>query len=171
MKKAGWLVMIVIVGATIIGVPFSRVQNIGERMWTPTVTGNFFPLSDTNMPPIPFCPDLPIYYLGVLPGMSGPCYGYDDSTVGSGRLTADIDPPPTPGGDDGDPGSDPGVPSANYPVYTTNDVWLELTGITNDLVSLTPHNTRSNLYCQLLTNRDLSLPKKMGFRTHRARDE
>jgi hypothetical protein len=106
-------------------------------------------------------PDLPIYYLGVLPGMTGPCYGYDNSTLS--RQTSSVEPPPIPGGGDGDPGFDPGVPPANYPVYGTNDLWLDLTGITNDLVSLTFHNTQPGMYCQLLTNRDLRLPKEWGF--------
>jgi hypothetical protein len=159
MKKAGLLVMTVIVGAMTVGVSLSRGQSIGERMWTPPATGNFFPLSDTSLPPIPWCPDLPIYYLGVLPGMSGPCYGYDDS--GLGARTSSVEPPPEPGG--GDPGSDPGVPPFNTPSYGTNELWIDLTGITNDLVSLTLHNTQSNMYCQLLTNRDLRFPKQWGF--------
>jgi hypothetical protein len=137
-------------------------QTVGERMWTPPATGNFFPLSDTNLPPIPFCPNFPIYYLGILPGMNGPCYGYDDSSLARGRYTLeDSDPPPIPGGDD-DNGPDPGVPTATFPSYGTNDVWIDLTGITNDLVSLTLHNTHSNLYCQLLTNTDLGFAYQLG---------
>jgi hypothetical protein len=159
MKKRNRLAMIVIVGAMTFAVPLSRGQNIGERMWTPPATGNFFPLSDTSMPPIPWCPDLPIYYLGILPGMNGPCYGYDDSSLGA--QTSNVEPPPEPG--EGEPGSDPGVPPINSPSYGTNDLWIDLTGITNDLVSLTLHNTHSNMYCQLLTNRDLRFPKEWGF--------
>jgi hypothetical protein len=50
-----------------------------------------------------------------------------------------------------------------YSPYGASDLWMELTGITNDLVSLTLWNTQSNMYCQLLTNRDLLFPKDWGF--------
>jgi hypothetical protein len=114
-------------------------------MWSPPPTGNFFPLSDTNMPPIPFCPDLPIYYLGVLPGMTGPCYGYDDSTVS--MQTSTVEPPPIPG--DGDPGSDPGPPASTFPTYSPGDLWLEANhDLSNPaLVDLTLHGTwATNVY-------------------------
>jgi hypothetical protein len=122
MKKAGRWFMVVIVGAMTVGVPLSRGQNVGERMWTPPATGNFFPLSDTTLPPIPWCPDLPIYYLGVLPGMAGPCYGYDDSSLAS---RTSVEPPPEPGG--GDSGPDPGVPLVSGFDYGPGDLWLEAT--------------------------------------------
>src|SRR5262249_29860859 len=127
------------------GVPFSRGQNIGERIWTPPANGNYFPLSNTNIAPIPFCPDLPIYYLGVLPGMNGPCYGYDDS--GLGRLTSNVEPPPVPEG--GEPGSDPGVPSVIAYRFGPGDLWLEANHDANDrlAVDLTLHGTwATNVY-------------------------
>ena len=147
MKQAGRLVMTMIVGAMTVGLPSVRAQNIGERIWTPPAFGNFFPLSDTNMPPIPFCPNLPIYYLGILPGMSGPCYGYDDSTLAQ---TSDF--PPLPGdGDGGGSGSDPGPPPNNYPPYGPGDLWLEANHDTNSLilVDLTLHGTRTTNVYQL----------------------
>jgi len=58
--------------------------------------------------------------------------------------------------------SDSGLYSLT-PLHGVNDVWLDLTGITNDIVSLTMHNTTSNLFCQLLTNLDLRLPKEWGY--------
>src|SRR5689334_7492136 len=75
-RIASFLAMSLLAGVMLADLLVARGQNVGERMWTPPTSGNFFPLSDINMPPIPWCPNLPIYYIGVLPGMNGPCYGY-----------------------------------------------------------------------------------------------
>src|SRR6266704_563080 len=155
MRIATLFSMGIVMGAMLATTPSGRGQTVGERLWTPPATGNFFPLSDTNMPPIPFCPDLPIYYLGILPGMNGPCYGYDDSSVGGGRLTADTDPPPTPG--DGGNGGPDFPPCNTFPSYGPNDLYLT---IDRDLsqtgyVDLVLHGA-TNGYWQLLSKTDLN---------------
>ena len=145
MKVANLLCMSLLAGTILASSPSARAQNIGERIWTPPATGNFFSLSYTNFPPIPWSPNLPIYYLGVLPGMAGPCYGYDDSSLAALSST---EPPPPPGGDDGEPGSDPGPPPGYYPMYGPGDLWLEATKPdTNPIVHLTLHGTwATNVY-------------------------
>lgn len=91
-KAANRLIMRFVAGLMLLAASSVWSQNVGERMWSPPPTGNFFPLSNTNSAPIPWCPDLPIYYLGVLPGMNGPCYGYYDSSLSGGRMAEDSDP-------------------------------------------------------------------------------
>jgi Calx-beta domain len=145
MKSANLLCMGLLAGATLLTSPSARAQNIGERIWTPPATGNFFPLSNIDMPPIPWCPNLPIYYLGVLPGMNGPCYGYDDSSLGG--QTSNGEPPPVPEG--GEPGPDPGVPSVIAYDYGPGDLWLEANHDVNNAtrVDQTLHGTwATNVY-------------------------
>jgi hypothetical protein len=128
--------------------------------------GTFWSLQRTNTPPLPFCPfpDLPVYYLG-----SGNHYLVDDTTVdyvaiykvreaeralrrleksygllsAADSLAFELD----------------AVPGAlAYRDYLATDLWLELTGITNDYAYLTLHGTVQYDYYQLLSKTNLTVP-------------
>jgi hypothetical protein len=43
--------------------------------------------------------------------------------------------------------------------YSSNDVWLEITGVTNDYAYLTLHNPTQGYYWQILSKTDLNLPE------------
>jgi hypothetical protein len=133
----------------------ARAYQPGERVWTPPITGNFYSMANTNMPPQPFFPPgLDVYYRGNIDGNES--YWFDDTELTSGAFTSDAPGLP---GDPGDSGPyDPPEAALAYN-YSTNDLWIEILSVTNEISSLLLHNTKSNLYCQLLTNLDLNITK------------
>ncbi len=90
----------------------------------------FFSLQNTDFPPLPFLPfDVPVYDLG------GGFFAYDDTSVNYVQLREESGPPsPEDGGGASDNSS--GATAYNY---STNDLWVELTGATNGIVTLLLH--------------------------------
>lgn len=112
----------------------------------PPTEGTFWSAAKTNEPPYPFnfAPLLPAIPVG------SNTWVIDDTTVdySSPLYQSSVPDPPT--GDE-PPGED--IPGTNSPVmiYGTNDFWIEILAVTNDLASLALHNVRSNWYGQILS--------------------
>ena len=112
--------------------------------------------STQNFPPTPFdwSPDLPVYSLG-----QGN-FLIDDSSVdysareGAWRRGSDegmrpmddsVAPSPPGGGGDGTNSSGGGVSSSGA-FFSTNGLWMQITGITNGIVSLNLNNPTNQVY-------------------------
>ncbi len=124
-----------------------------QRVYVPPLAGPFYSIQKTNQPPLPFnpFPDLQVYSWGEI-------FFFDDSAVdydaiesafssGSMSLTSVVFPPvPGPGGGSGN------VNSTNVgPAYSwaSNDLWLEITGMTNTtgwFIIHTPTNSPYDLF-------------------------
>jgi hypothetical protein len=133
----------------------ARAQyTIGQRVWTPPLTGSYFSLQSggTNFPPTPFLPydpiQIPVYSLN-----GSNSFIYDDSEVQNWQMSESN--PPIPGEGGGGLGTN-NIPPA-YSNYGSNDLWLEIT-ITNtpaDFVFLTLHGTTSTNFYQLQSKTNL----------------
>jgi hypothetical protein len=130
---------------------------IGQRVWTPPATGNYFAssLGGTNFPPTPFFPYdplvIPVYSLN-----GSNSFLYDDAEFQNWMLSQS--PPPSPG----EGGSNTNYPIAPaYSSYGSNDLWLEINLTNNpaDFVLLTLHGTRSTNFYQLQSKTNFSQPK------------
>jgi hypothetical protein len=95
--------------------------------------GTFY--STQNFPPLPFdwLPDLPVYSLG------DGSFVIDDSSMNYSEPCA------WGGGGDGTNSSDGGAPSPDSS-FSTNGLWLQITGITNGTVSLSLNNATDFVY-------------------------
>jgi hypothetical protein len=101
--------------------------------------GTFWFLAETNWPPMPF----------------DPCAGCDVYALSDGSYLVDDTsfswPPPSSGG-----GVTPqGGPQ---PSYSPDDLWLEITGVTNSTAYLTLHGTTSGTLYTILSKQSLSSP-------------
>jgi hypothetical protein len=119
-------------------------------------TGTFF--SAQNWPPMPYdwAPDLPVYSLG------DGRFLIDDSSVNysdtgawggtwpgggaEGACSMDDSGPPSPPGDGGGTNSSGGGVSSNGRPFSTNGLWLQITGITNEIVSVALNNPTNEVY-------------------------
>lgn len=153
--------------ATLAGLPLISPDAVPQR-------GTFYRIQRSNFPPLPFNnqPGLPVYALGENR------YLVDDRTVdyaaeqqaaaleralrsaevalGLGANSAD-GPPPL-GEGEGTP--DFGSQTNAFYSFSTNDLWLEVTGVTNSTVSLVIHppwNATTNVY-YLFNCTDLTPP-------------
>lgn len=116
----------------------------------PPMEGMFWSAAKTNEPPYPFnfAPLLPAIPIGTNSWL------IDDTTVDYSSVAYQSSGPPPPPGDE--PPSE-NIPGTNSPVmiYTTNDFWIEILGVTNDLASLALHNVYSNWYGQILSRTNI----------------
>lgn len=84
--------------------------------------------------------------------------GLSTTSSGSQMMTLDSDPPPPPGGGGGDGGTneppsyDP-PPPYNYP---SNALWLEITGVSNNVAHLTIHGTEPDVVYEILSKVELT---------------
>ena len=115
------------------------------RVDVPPPGGPFYSIQKTNQPPLPFnpFPELEIYSWGEI-------FFFDDSQVDyeASMNLMSVDPPPMPG-----PGGGGGGSSSNNvpPAYGwgSNDLWLEITGMTNTtgwFIIHTPTNSPYDLF-------------------------
>ena len=135
----------------------------GQQVLSPPPAGEYFSMRHGEAwPPLPFVPyDVPVYFVGPIPGTTNYAFAYDDREVslgGQSNMQSLEGAPPVPGGDDengggGETNAPWGAPFdcgtnlwlligptnvVNYPV-TNREAWLILT------------NTHSPLYYQLLS--------------------
>lgn len=84
--------------------------------------------------------------------------GLSTTSSGSQMMTLDSGPPPPPGGGGGDGGTneppsyDP-PPPYNYP---SNALWLEITGVSNNVAHLTIHGTERDVVYEILSKVELT---------------
>ena len=149
---------------------------VGEQVFSPPFFGHYFSLShDEGWPPLPFLPyDVPVYFLGPMPGTTNLAFAYDDrllSRNGQASSQSNEDPPPVPGGDNGGgPGGNTNAPPPSLPFDCGTNLCL-IIGPTNAVsVSATNReawlvltNTHSPTYYQLLTRpRVVGPPWELG---------
>jgi hypothetical protein len=134
-------------------------------------SGTFWSAS-MSFPPSPFdpLPQLPLYAYGPA---SNQVYVYDDenfdysdsssaeaSANDGGMLPMDDGDPLTPPGGGTNTSGGGGGSSFAYPDFTTNDLWLQITGVTNQTAALVIHppwNVTNGMY-DLLYATNLALP-------------
>lgn len=123
--------------------------------------GTYWSLQVSHQPPLPFdpFPELPVYPLG------NGNYAIDDRSVDFPGLAAqlsagmpmDLGGPPAPGGSGGYGG---GTPLYEIPTFTSNQLWLQITSVTNQTASLIIHppwNVTNGVY-DLLYSTNLATP-------------
>jgi hypothetical protein len=120
--------------------------------------GTYWSLAHPNWPPLPAANGTPVWILGLNTDSSSALNSTvnSDSSSNSGSvfyLLDDIDYPPFPGGGGGTTNGYDYSGSFQAQVFTTNDLWLQITGTTNTGSSLTvglvihpPWNAGYNVY-------------------------
>jgi hypothetical protein len=125
--------------------------------------GTFYSLQKLDRePPLPYnrFPELPLYWLGE--GI----YAVDDRSVdyvalaqqaeleaALSAMESTLDGPPAPGEGGGDPGTNSVPPAYSY---STNDLWLEMAGLTNDTAYLVVHSPEPDGVFDLFATTNLS---------------
>ena len=140
---------------------------------------NISPWARAEWPTLPFLPyDVPVYYLGTIPGTTNNAFAYDDrelSSAGRSRTQAADDGPPMPGDDNGTNG----VTETNAPTWTSYDIGTSLyilTGPTNIVNGpVTDHeawmvltNTQQNTYYQLENRPNIKSGDSVAIRPTRS---
>jgi hypothetical protein len=147
--------------------PYENLQIVKS----PPQSGTFWSLQLTNLPPYPAnpFPELPVYSFGdafifddwdvdwvAIKEQGFPLFGFADTGSKSGGIQMMADGPPAPGGGGG--GTNEGWPTNSFPPaydYSTNDLWLEITGKTNDAGYFVVHTPDTNAF-DLFTTTNLS---------------
>ncbi len=129
--------------------PESVVQNYVERpvlLSSPPSQGSFFSAQLSSQPPFPFnpFPDLDIYSFS-----RG--FIFDDRKVDYVALKNEQRAARNLSTSTSDWGAGPSAYN-----YTTNDLWLEITAVTNDFAYFLLHNTVTNQPYAILTKSDLN---------------
>lgn len=106
-------------------------------------TGTFYSLQNPAWPPMPFnAQGYSIWSLGGGSYLMNDLNGNSSSLAagqGRARMQTMVTLPSPPGGGGGGYGVDGGGPLYVPPVFTTNELWLQITGVTNPTASLTIH--------------------------------
>ena len=141
---------------------------IGEQVFSPPAFGNYYSmLHGADWPPLPNLPyDVPVYYLGTIPGTTNLAFAYDDrllSAAGQSNMQSTEGVPPVPGDDNGTGGgSETNAPMGTPFDYGTN-LYLITGPLTNHQVWLVLTNTHNPTYYQLQSRpRVQSAPWALG---------
>ena len=138
--QRGWKVILIVLLAGGLGLSAAAQWQIGEQVFPPLPRGSFYSMRlGTHGPPLPFCPsDVPVYFLGTIPGTTNLAFAYDDRDLWpagrSGRqVTQDAPPLPGPGNDGGEGGNTNAPPPTpqGYDYGTNLCLLIGLTNVVN----------------------------------------
>ena len=123
----------------------------------PPVRGSFFSLKKSAQPPLPFQPFPELNLYSWAEGM----YFFDDLELSydapllKGPMMMLSEAPPSPGGEGGGGGGTNEVGNFSI-IHSTNDLWLEITGLTNTTGYFLIHTPETNGIYDLFSTTNLS---------------
>ena len=151
--------------------PYEHLQTVKS----PPQTGTFYSLQLTNFPPLPFnpFPEFPVYAWGdaflfddwevdwvAIQEQGVSLFGTTDSSSKDGSMQMMSSSVPAPPGDGGG-GTNEGWPTNSTPAaysYSSSELWLEITCVTNDAAYFVIHppDTETNVVYDLFTTTNLT---------------
>lgn len=139
---------------------FCHAQQL-SLVQSPPLTGTFFSMQLTNLPPLPFNPagdlDVNVYAWGNAFLVDDREVDYvslrEEQTPGQMMSSSESVPSPGEGGGGGGETTNSFAPAYNY---TTNELWLEITGVTNGAAYFAIHTPETNAVYDLFTTTNLT---------------